>query len=239
MPSAGVAASSRRKAGGVAALGGGQEGRAERGATCPKRERRGDPAAVHDPARGEHGHRDGVDHLRHEHEAPDLHFGRRELEGAAMPARLPALRDHDVDAGSFERPRLGHGRRRPDDRRAGRLHLGEVRDPEREAEHRHLLLDDDGELLVQRGVRVRRSVGLRPGEEVDHERPSVSCRTARIAARRSAGAATPRPASRAHRRSRPRPRARGSWSRTSAPAGAGSGRRGHGLRASRTRPSQA
>jgi hypothetical protein len=30
-----------------------------------------------------------------------------------MPARLPALRDHDVDAGSFERLRLGHGRRCP------------------------------------------------------------------------------------------------------------------------------
>ena len=170
MPSAGVAAEQPPEGWWRSGFGGGQEGRAERGATCPQRQRRGDAAAVHDPARGEHGHRDGVDDLRHEREASDLHLGGRTLEGAAVPAGLPALRNHDVDACSFERPRLSHRRRSPDDRRAGRLHLGEVRDPEREAEHRHLLLDDHGELLVQRGMRVRRSVGLRPREEVDHER---------------------------------------------------------------------
>ena len=76
---------------GDAELGRGQEARAHAHALRAERERRGQPAAVGDPAGRDHGDVAGhVDHLRDEH---------HRRHPAAVTARLAALGDDDVGAG--------------------------------------------------------------------------------------------------------------------------------------------
>jgi hypothetical protein len=62
---------------------------------------------------------------------------------------LDALRDDRVDAVQLVLPRLLHRRRRPDHGDADVVERLRVDEPERRAEHRHALLEHDGDLVVE------------------------------------------------------------------------------------------
>ena len=94
-----------------------------------RREHRDDAAPVHDPARGDDGRpargrpRPADERERADERGRRGTVGSADAEGAAMAARLPALRDHDVGAardrarglgdGRPERQQVGTGRERP------------------------------------------------------------------------------------------------------------------------------
>ena len=74
-------------------------------------------AAVDDPACRHDGHRHRIHDLRHERERSDERHVVRDVERRSMPARLGALRNHEVDPrGRDLHSLLDGGDRRPDER---------------------------------------------------------------------------------------------------------------------------
>ena len=98
----------------------------------------GDAATIGDAAGGDHRHRDGVDHTRHQRHGPGLggHVGGE--EHPAMPAGLGSLGDDDIASVALEPDRFGHGRRRRHHggtRGADSIHEFGRRQTEVEADH--------------------------------------------------------------------------------------------------------
>jgi len=102
----------------------GKEGGAELDALRAQQAGRRDPAAVHDPARGEHRHGHRVDHLRHERQRPDQGLLHRRQKRRSVPARLEPLRHDGIHAGLVQCHRLGDRRRRTDGEGVGVALLG-------------------------------------------------------------------------------------------------------------------
>ena len=97
-----------------------QEARSEPGCLRAERQHSRDTAPVADAARG--------DHRCGEHGVDDCGDERQRGDGAPdVPARFPALRDDDIDAGRHRAPRLVRAPDRVQDDAAGVMHGADVR----------------------------------------------------------------------------------------------------------------
>jgi len=117
----------------------GQERRSHLHAIRAKRQRGGDAAPIGDTARRDHRNAQRIDNLRHQGEGADASGFRGRFEGAAMTAGFEPLGNDGVDTGGFKVFRLGDGRRRTQNHRAGVLdgpHHAGIRQSEMETDDR-------------------------------------------------------------------------------------------------------
>ena len=137
----------------------GEKRRAHLHALRAERERRRDATTIHDPARRDDRHVDRIDQPRHQRHRADRPFVEAPEEGAAVTARLAALRDDRIRAGLCPGPRLGDVGGPAQDPAAGPRQRGQPvcrRNPEMEARDGRRRIEQRVELRGERFAHARR-----------------------------------------------------------------------------------